>query len=361
MLLPLEQLSAQRFETPAILKQLTRASRQLAELKGVAAAIPNQGILINTLSLQEAKDSSEVENIITTHDEIFQTASRLDTAYNPAAKEVLHYAKALHTGFGQVREHNLLTVRQLTAIQATLEPNNQGIRTQMGTTLKDSHGKVIYTPPQRHDDIMQLLADLERFTNEPSLFDADPLIKMALIHHRFESIHPFWDGNGRTGRIVNVLYLFKEQLLDIPVLYLSRYLVRHKAEYYARLQAVRDHDDWENWVLFMLMAVEDAAASSIKIITAIRGLLLATKKQIRDRHSFYSQDLINHLFSHPYTKIAFIEDALKVSRITAAKYLNELVADNILVKRKRGRSNYYINMPLFNLLAGENEAQELGV
>ncbi len=351
---PLQSLPTARFETPAILKQLSRASRALAEFKGIAAAIPNQGILINTLGLQEAKDSSAVENIVTTHDALYQGAASFEHATNPATKEVLRYKEALSIGLQKVRATGLLTINHLVAVQAALEPNKAGIRTQAGTTLRDNAGQVVYTPPQEHPVIVQLLAELEHFINDNALFDVDPLIKMALIHHRLESIHPFWDGNGRTGRIANVLYLVQQGLLDIPVLYLSRHIVRTKAEYYARLQAVRDGDAWEAWVLYILTAVAETARQGVATIKAMRTLLLDTKQRIRADYAFYSQDLINNLFSHPYTKIAFIQRDLKVSRVTATKYLEQLVEGGFLAKRKLGRDNYYINLPLFDQLAGRD-------
>ena len=217
-LTPLEQLNPARFETPNILKKLASSSRKLAELKGIAASIPNQSILINTLALQEAKDSSEIENIVTTHDELFKNDVLPESFANPAAKEVLRYRQALRVGFEQVRGSGLLTCNHIIEIQGELERNNAGFRKLPGTALKDGAGQTIYTPPQDPAEIVALMRDLERFINEAGLFDADPLIKMALIHHQFESIHPFYDGNGRTGRIVNVLYLVKEGLLDIPVL-----------------------------------------------------------------------------------------------------------------------------------------------
>jgi len=199
----------------------------------------------------------------------------------------------------------------------------------------------------------RLMADLERFVNADELFAVDPLIKMALIHHQFESIHPFYDGNGRTGRIVNVLYLVRQGLLDIPVLYMSRHIVRTKSEYYRLLQAVRERDVWEDWVLYMLTAVEQTAAEGISTIQAIKALLLDVKHRIRSQFRFYSQDLINNLFSHPYTKIEFIQNDLKVSRLTATRYLDALTDAGFLVKRKVGRSNYYINDPLYRILTGD--------
>jgi len=349
-LLPLEQLQAARFDQPAILKKLASSSRRLAELKGVAASIPNQGILINALGLQEAKDSSAIENIVTTHDELFRDDADPDEFTNPAAKEVLRYRQALRAGFDLVRSSGLLTANHIITIQAELERNQAGFRKLPGTALKDGAGRTVYTPPQDPATIVALMRDLERFINEPDLLDVDPLIKMALIHHQFESIHPSYDGNGRTGRIVNVLYLVKEGLLDIPVLYLSQHIVQTKADYYRLLQTVRTDDHWEAWVLYMLEAVERTALAAIDTVQAIKVALQDYKHRIRADHKFYSQDLINNLFMHPYTKIDFIERDLQVSRMTATKYLEALVEAGFLRKQRVGRSNYYMNLALNQIL-----------
>ena len=350
----LENLDARRFETPAILKLLASSSRKLAELKGIAASIPNQGILINTLGLQEAKDSSEIENIVTTHDELFKDEVLPETFANPAAKEVLRYRQALRLGFELVRQSGLLTSNNIIKIQGELERNNAGFRKLPGTALKDGSGRTVYTPPQDPEEIKSLMRDLERFINEPDLFDADPLIKMALIHHQFESIHPFYDGNGRTGRIINVLYLVKEGLLDIPVLYLSQHIVRNKRAYYDLLQRVRIDDVWEDWVIYMLEAVEMTAGRTLLTVQAIKTALMDYKHRIRDQHKFYSQDLINNLFSHPYTKIEFLQRDLKVSRMTATRYLDALSDTGFLIKRKIGRGNYYVNVALNQILLNQH-------
>jgi Fic family protein len=347
---PLEQLNAARFEAPAILKKLASSSRQLAELKGIAASIPNQGILINTLGLQEAKDSSEIENIVTTHDELFKDDVLPDAFANPAAKEVLRYRQALLIGFEQVRKSGLLTANHIVEIQAELERNNAGFRKLPGTALKDGAGRTIYTPPQDPAEIVALMGGLERFINDAGLFAADPLIKMALIHHQFESIHPFYDGNGRTGRILNVLYLVKEGLLDTPALYLSSHIVRTKATYYRLLQTVREEDSWEEWVLYLLDVVEQTAGQTIATIHAIKAALFDYKHRIREGYKFYSQDLINHLFTHPYTKIDFVQRDLQVSRLTATKYLDALAAGGFVQKHKVGRGNYYVNLALSAVL-----------
>jgi Fic family protein len=348
---PLESLAAGRFETPAILKRLASANRQLAELKGVSRSIPNQDILINTLSLQEAKDSSEIESIVTTHDELFRESLFADEATNPAAKEVLRYRDALWVGLRALQTDRTLLVRHILTIQAELEQNNAGFRKQLGTALKDQTGAVVYTPPNP-ERVPDLMADLERFINDDDLHAADPLIKMALAHHRFESIHPFYDGNGRTGRILNVLYLVKQRLLDIPVLYMSRHIIRTKTEYYQRLRDVQQGDAWEGWVEYMLTAVETTAREGIATVDAIETAFYDYKHRIRAAHKFYSQDLINTLFSHPYTKIQFVERDLGVSRLTATRYLEALAKDGLLQKQRLGRSNFYVNVPLFNILTG---------
>ncbi|HEX5738431.1 MAG TPA: Fic family protein [Hydrogenophaga sp.] len=353
---PLEQLNPNRFDTPVILKQLANSSRQLAELKGIAASIPNQGILINTLGLQEAKDSSEIENIVTTHDELFKDDVHPEAFANPAAKEVLRYRQALRHGFDLVRSTGLLTVNHIVGIQGELERNNAGFRKLPGTALKDGGGQTVYTPPQDPAEIVALMSGLERFLNDDTLFPVDPLIKMALIHHQFESIHPFYDGNGRTGRILNVLYLVKEGLLEIPVLYLSSHIVQTKADYYRLLQTGRDEDTWEDWVLYMLQAVETTARQTVKAVQSIKTALFDYKHRIRSGYKFYSQDLINNLFMHPYTKIEFVQRDLQIARLTATKYLDALVDGGFIRKQKIGRSNYYVNVALNSILLAQHQA-----
>ena len=351
---PLTRLRPADFETPAVLRKTATASRRLAELKGLAASIPNQGVLINTLALQEAKDSSAIENIVTTHDELFRSTAYPDLQASPAAKEVRHYVQALRVGYERVRGSGLLTVNHMIEIQAELEHNNAGLRKLPGTALKNGAGTLVYLPPQEPAAIVELMGDLERFINDDAAFDADPLIKMALVHHQFESIHPFYDGNGRAGRIVNVLYLVNKGLLDIPVLYLSSHIVRHKPDYYRLLQAVREQADapqvWQEWVLYLLTAVEQTAQQTLVTVTDIKAALLDYKHRIRAKFRFYSQDLINNLFTHPYTKIDFVERDLNVSRLTATKYLDALADAGFVQKLKVGRSNYYVNTALNAIL-----------
>jgi Fic family protein len=339
-------------ETKAVLKSLPSAHAALAELKGIASSMPNQSILINTLGLQEAKDSSAIENIITTHDDLYKSELNLDSFKSLNAKEVQNYIAATKTGFELVSKTGFITNRTVLKIQEVLEGNKAGFRKLPGTTLKNmSTGEIIYTPPQDPEEIKDLMSNLEKFINDKESCNFDPLVKMAIIHFQFESIHPFYDGNGRTGRIINILYLIQEKLQDLPILYLSNYIIKHKSDYYRLLQEVRIKNNWEEWLLFMIKAVDQTSRETIDLIIKIRELMLKYKRSLRDNYKFYSQDLLNNLFKHPYTKIEFIQRDLNVSRITAANYLNRLAEDKLLTKKRLGTANYYINDPLFKLLS----------
>lgn len=338
-------------ETKKVLKALPSAHASLAELKGIASTIPNQHILINTLGLQEAKDSSAIENIITTHDDLYKSELNLD-ASRLNAKEVQNYISALKKGFELTSQSGLITLKTILLIQEALEQNNAGFRKLPGTTLKNAlTGEVIYTPPQNTNEIIHLMSNLEQFINNKTLDAYDPIIRMAIIHYQFESIHPFYDGNGRTGRIINILYLILEQLQTLPILYLSSYIIKNKSDYYRLLQEVREKDNWEEWLLFIITGVEKTSKETIALILAIKELMAQCKHTLRTNYKFYSQDLLNNLFKHPYTKIEFVVSDLKVSRITAASYLNKLSEDGLLIKEKLGTGNYYINKPLFDLLS----------
>ncbi len=339
-------------ETVAVLKALAKANRALAELKGRAATIPNQGILIDTLALQEAKASSEIENIVTTQDELFQTELQLEGPDSPAAKEVALYRDALKLGFSELRQSNgLITNRTIIEMFRLLKRRTDGFRATPGTALKnDATGEIVYVPPQDARAIDAAMGGLERFINEDERSDLDPLIKMALIHHQFESIHPFPDGNGRIGRILNVLYLTRSGLLEIPILYLSRHITRTKADYYRLLQAVRTEGAWELWVLYMLEAVAETAMTTLSLVEGIRGQMAGVKKRLRNElPNLYSQDLLNNLFRHPYTRIEYVVQDLHVSRQTAAKYLDLLAEKGFVQKHRAGRSNYYVNTDLLRL------------
>ena len=271
---------------------------------------------------------------------------------NFAAKEVYSYAAALQSGYQKVKKIGLLVNNHILEIQQALVENGAGFRKIPGTMLKnDRTEEVVYTPPQDESQIRLLMDNLEQFINDDSLSDVDPLIKMAIIHHQFESIHPFYDGNGRAGRIINILYLVKNGLLDTPVLYLSRYINQNKNKYYRLLQAVRDQQEWEPWILYMLEGVEQTSRQTVSLILGIKDLMQNYKHKMREElPKIYSQDLLNNLFRHPYTKINFVMKELRVTRITAMKYLEKLVRIGLLSKHKKWKENYYMNDALFDLL-----------
>lgn len=340
-------------ETPAVLRQVAKAHRYLAELKGVAKTIPNEQILINTLSLQEAKASSEIENIVTTHDDLYRENIFIETK-NPASKEVINYAQSLKKGFEIVRNEKLLLNKHIIEIQQILEQNNAGFRKQAGTRLVNSYGETIYTPPQDSEEVLNLMANLEKFINDPDVSDYDPLVKMAIIHYQFESIYPFYDGNGRTGRIINVLYLVLQGLLDLPILYLSRYIIQNKSEYYYVLQDVRDNDNWEAMILYLLKGVEMTSIQTINLVGRIKMLMQEYKETLREKlPKKYSQDLLNNLFKNPCTKKEFLARDLQMTERTAQNYLDEIAEIELLEKIKVGNANYYMNNNLIKALMGE--------
>jgi Fic family protein len=346
------------FEAPLLLKALVSAHRQLAELKGCVQSIPNQQILINTLVLQEAKASSEVESYITTQDELFQADLHIAENISIAAKEVSRYREALMFGFEQMqKQQGLLTNSTLITLFQKLKNSSESFRTKAGTKIiNERTGEVIYTPPQDEAAVLHYMNELEQFINNVDQRGAmDPLLHMAVVHHQFESIHPFSDGNGRVGRIVCVLSLVQAGLLDVPVLYLSRYINRYKGDYYRLLQQVRDKQGspqaWTDWFLFMLQAITQTAQQSIALVAGMRDLMANTKQRMREQlPTLYSQDLLNNLFRHPYTRIEFVEQDLNVTRQTAAKYLRQLVQIGLVREYTQGKHVYFINEPLIALL-----------
>ena len=352
MLKPLTELPAtDQLETHPVLKQLVAAHRNLAELKGVTETLPNPDILISTLALQEAKDSSEIENILTTQDELYQAEIFADLARNTAATEVRRHAAALRVGFEAIRDDRLITTNRIVDFHRVLMESEAGLRRLPGTVIKNqSTGETIYTPPQDPQEIQALLTDLERFINDDSSCGADPLIKMAIAHHQFESIHPFHDGNGRAGRILNSLYLVARELLDQPILYLSGYIIDTKADYYALLQETRVDGDWEPWLLYILRGVEVTSAKTIELIQWIRSLMSDVEQRIREAlPKIYSHELLINMFRHPYTTIEAVQNDLGVSRLTASKYLTELTNRGFLEKHRFGKYNYYVNRSLVRL------------
>ena len=340
-------------ETKEILKKSIEANKSLAKLNGIAKMIPNQAILINSLVLQEAKDSSEIENIITTHDELFKANIDFKNI-SKETKEVQNYRRAILEGYRLVQDKKLLLIKDIVNIQKILEQNEAGIRRQSGTNLKNAKtGEIVFIPPQNYIDISRLLTNLEKYINEPN--EIDPLINIAIIHYQFETIHPFYDGNGRTGRIINILYLVLNELLDIPILYLSRYIIQNKTKYYQLLQDVRVNNSWDKWILFILDGVDEISKETIKLINDIKTLMDRDKALIKEKlPKIYSKDLLEILFKHPYTKIDFLIDELDLHRDTASKYLKELKNIGILDEIKVGRSKYFINKELFYILKKSN-------
>ncbi len=337
-------------ESRAILKQAIASNRVLANLRGLAAQIPNQGVLINSLVLQEARLSSEIENIVTTNDELYRAASDEEGKTDVHTKEVLRYRQALNYGFQELKLRPLATNLFIDIVKIIKE-QDLGIRKLPGAALQNASGEVVYTPPVGESIIREKLANLEQFMH--AMDDLDTLIKMAVMHYQFEAIHPFEDGNGRTGRILNVLFLVERGLLDIPVLFLSKYIMANKAKYYEGLRGVTERQDWENWILYMLKAVEVTAQQTFDQVTRIRALMEQVRDRVsRERASIYSKELIDVIFQHPYTKIQFLVDAGLAKRQTASMYLQTLANLGVLRPSKHGREMYYINEGLLAELVG---------
>ncbi len=338
-------------ETKSILRHAISANRELARLKGYCSLLPNETILLNTIVLKEARASSEIENIVTTQDELYRALAADDRQMTPDTKEVLNYRSAVWTGYRLLQDTGLLTSRTIVAIQQELEGNSAGIRSLPGTALRnDRTGEAVYTPPDDETVIRNLLRDLERYINEDD--GVDPLIKMAVMHYQFESIHPFYDGNGRTGRILNVLYLIRCGLLDSPILYLSRYIIRHKPQYYELLQRVRTESAWVPWIEFMITAVEETARLTMDLTQAIVSLMEQTTEMARQTlpRTTYSKELIDLLFVQPYVKIENLVTHGIAERRTASKYLKQLEEIGILGSYKAWKETIYINRPLMELL-----------
>lgn len=338
-------------KTNKILEQLTLSSRALAELKGYANTIPNMHILINAVTINEAKDSSAIENIVTTHDDIYKVLT--ESGYKEEnAKEVVDYRNAIWLGYEQIKQDGYINTNTIIKIQGTIEHNNSGIRKLPGTELKNSiTGETIYTPPQNELEIRKYLKNLEDFINNNE-DGIDPLIKVCLIHYQFESIHPFYDGNGRTGRILNILYLVLNKLIDSPILYLSKYINKTKQEYYKLFNEVRDNNNFEDWVLYILKGVEITSKETIELIEKIQEEMKNYKEEFRSKlPKIYSKELLESLFYEVYTKILYIENTCDVTRITATSYLNQLEEIGLLESEKIGREKIYKNTRLIKLLS----------
>lgn len=337
-----------KIETVRVLKQENKAIAAIAELKGLANIIPNQAILINAIVLQEAKDSSEIENIITTEDDLYKAISSTVKKVNSATKEVMFYREALYVGFQKIKQRDLLSINDIIEIQKILIQNDAGIRTTPGTALvNDKTNEVIYTPPQNYNAINALLTNFVEYLNN----EESSLIKMAVLHYQFETIHPFYDGNGRTGRIINILYLILKGYLDIPILYLSSYIIKNKTQYYDLLLSVTRNNNWENWIVYILIGIEQTAKETIVKIKKIRELLDKTIETVKEKASkIYSKELVETLFVNPYCKVEFIIVSINVERKAASRYLHQLEEIGILKSYKVGKENIFLNVELIELL-----------
>lgn len=336
-------------ETKNILRETAKANRKLAELKGYSEIVPNKNIILNAITLNEAKESSEIENIITTHDDLYSALSKLEYLTGPA-KEVINYKEALWRGIELINQDEILTTNMIVEIQALIEGNKAGIRKQGGTKLiNEKTGETVYTPPETESEIRDLLGNLEKYMNEED--EIDVLIKMAVIHYQFESIHPFYDGNGRTGRIINELFLVMKGLLDSPILYLSKYILSTKNEYYNLLNGIQSHGNWEDWILYISKGIQVTSENSLEILKKINALIEKTSIQIKENHpKIYSKELITVIFTEFYTRIGNVENALGVTRKTASNYLNELVSAGVLVAEVRGKDKLFVNKRLLDIM-----------
>ncbi|MDF7662053.1 Fic family protein [Erwiniaceae bacterium L1_54_6] len=345
--LPLLPPNVDRIETRAVLKACISARAAIAELKTAGELIPDQGLLINILPIMEAKDSSRIENIVTTSDQLFQFADRAEHA-DPATKEALRYRSALFEGFSQLATHPLCT-NTAVSICTRLRAVQTDIRRTPGTVLRDQNHDVVYTPPVGETAIRDLLANWERFIHAED--DIDPLVKMAISHYQFECIHPFPDGNGRTGRILNILYLIQTELLSLPILYLSRFILERRDDYYTLLRSVTAEGNWEAWILFMLEAVENTAQWTTKKIAIVRGLLADATDYVREKlPKIYTHELLQVLFAQPYCRIENLVEHGIAKRQTASSYLKQLVEIGVLEEMNVGREKLYINTRLLQEL-----------
>ncbi len=341
-------------ETTEIFKLTIKANKLLAELKGYCQTLPNPNLLLNTIILQESKESNAIENIVTTQDELYKASLNItDKIKNPAAKEVIQYREAMYWGLEQINKNGLITTNMLVGIMQKLRDSDDNIRKNPGTKLANPSTKsIVYTPPDGESLIREKLAQLEKFINDDTLNDLDPLVKMALIHYQFEAIHPFSDGNGRTGRILNVLYLINKDLLGLPVLYLSRYIIQHKSDYYKFLREVTEKNNWEAWVKFVLKGIGETAEMTLFKINTILQLKLDTQPLIKKvLKSSYSKELLDLLFSYPYIKTSILEENSIAKRQTAAEYLKKIENTGLITSIKIGKEVYYINTGLMKVLS----------
>lgn len=348
--LPLLPPAGVEVETRTVLKQAIAANRALAELKGAGDLLPNQALLVRLIGLQEAKLSSEIENIVTTNDALYRAFADDGNRSDPQTKEVLSYNDALWHGYDRLKEGQPLSMRLFEQIVQIIKRNDAGVRKTPGTKIVTGTGGAVYTPPEGEAVLRDKLADLEQFLYAED--GLDPLVKLAVLHYQFEATHPFSDGNGRTGRILNILYLIEAGLLDIPILYLSRHIIEHKSDYYSGLRGVTEEGKREQWTLFILRAVEETALATHALVLDIRALMQETTDKVRtELPKIYSKDLVEVLFSQLYCKIHFLEQAGIAQRQTASRYLKELSRVGILSPPLEiGREAYYLNSEFYQLL-----------
>jgi len=347
--IPPLSIYVEKIETRAVLRKEAQTRQALAELKGFVQVIPNQNILINAIVLKESKESSAIENIITTHDELYESMTVQSPSMDASAKEVLNYRKAVYMGCDVLSKRQIISVGDIVNIQEVIVNNNAGLRKLPGTSLVNgATGETIYTPPQDYDEICLLLDDLCRYLND----EEDSLWKMAILHYQFEVIHPFYDGNGRTGRILNILYLLLKEYLNAPILYLSSYIIKNKSAYYSLLQKVREDGAWEEWILYILDGIEETSKSTLEKVKAIKNLLDNALEKIKGQcPKIYSKELVETIFENPYSKIDFLVKKLNVNRKTASKYFSELEDNGFLSHRQVGKEKIFINNDLMAILA----------
>ncbi len=340
-------------ETQPVLKRCIKASRALAELKQAGGLIPNQSVLINTIPLIEAQLSSEIENVVTTSDRLFRLASGANIESDPATKETLRYQTALSEGSLSMKKRPVSTATAV-GICRTIRNVDINIRTTPRTAVVNpATRKTIYTPPEGETLIREKMANWERFINNET--DIDPLVRMAVMHYQFEAIHPFTDGNGRTGRILCILYLIQEGLLEIPVLYLSRYIINHKNQYYKYIRQVTEDNAWEQWILFILQGVEETASWTIYKIRAVHELVDHTCSYVREKlPKIYSRELVELTFVQPYCRITNVVDAGIVKRQSASVYLKALADIGVLEEIKVGREKLFVHPKFLQLLTGDS-------
>jgi len=348
-LVPLLPIDTEKIESRAVLRKEAQTRQILAELKGFAPVIPNQSILVSAIILQEAQESSAIENIVTTQDELYKNLIIQSPSMDSSIKEVINYREAVYAGDEILKKKQIISISDIVKIQETIVENNAGIRKLPGTTLvNNATGETVYTPPQEYDELCFLLDNFCAYFNDKE----NSLWKMAVLHYQFETIHPFYDGNGRTGRILNILYLLLKNHIDTPILYLSSYIIKHKTQYYSLLREVREKDMWENWILYILDGIEETSKLALEKIKSIKVLLESTLEKIKERcPKIYSKELVELIFENPYSKIDFLVKKLNINRKTASKYLKEMEENNFLTHIQVGKELVYINHNLMKILA----------